>query len=129
VEHHRFLYHGQQAPALDQAERRRMRHVGMEAGAGGRVEAMDRRMQAEGGALHRVGALDDLAVERAEDQAGGRHLGPEIAFGIDQEQVVPAGRHEAEMIAGAGLVAEPRRPAENRRQIDAGLGEIVADHG
>src|SRR5258708_26814520 len=85
------------------------------------VVAVDRRMQAERRYLHRAGALHDLAVEVAQQQTAGRDLGPEQAFGIDEEQVLGTRREHTVVIAYALLVVEARGPPQGRGEVDARL--------
>ena len=54
-------------------------------GGGPRIVAVDRCVETERRGLDRSLALDDLPVQRAQEQAGSRDLRPEIAFRIDEE--------------------------------------------
>ena len=89
---------------------------------------MDRGMQTEGRAFDGSLPLHHIAAEGTKQQAGSCQLRPEMAFRVHQEEIVTARRHEAEMIAGSGLIAEPRRPAQHGSKVDACLGKVVGDH-
>ena len=84
--------------AFQHGERGRVRHMGVEGGAGAReVLLEDPGMDVKGGRLRHAVAGHHMAVEVADQQAGGGDLGESPAIRIHhQEQVVPARRQRKE---------------------------------
>ena len=92
-------------------------------------------MDEEGRRLRHALAGHDIAVEVADQQAGGGDLGEAPAIGVHQEQVVPAGHDEAQVVADPLMQAELRRHAEAGGEVDArllhriGIEVAVAEDG
>ena len=131
VEGHRREVARAHLAALAHADRGGVVHVGVEHGDGLGQQAVDRGVDAERGGLDRVPARAmQRAVMPGDHHVARARLGPEIALGIDEHEVGPAGHRDGEMVAHAALVAEARRPSQRRRELDPRLPQplVVLQH-
>src|SRR5208337_4860255 len=112
---------------FNQAERRRIRRVRVQDGAGAGNATMQRCVQEERRYFDRAAALEHVPVEITEQQARGRDLRPEQPFWIDEKAVVPAGRKHAEMVADTLLVVQTGGPAKRGGEVDSRLAQRIAD--
>ncbi len=82
-------------------------------------------MDEEGGRLRHALAGDHIAVEVADQQAGGGDLAERPAIGVDQEQVVAPRHHEGEVVADALMQAQAGGHAEAGGEVDARLAHRI----
>ena len=104
---------------LDDRQRRRIRHMGVEHALCARVRPMDAAMNEESSRFDRVLARDVVAVTVDDDQVGRRDFRPVQSLRIYQEAARPARNCEAEMIAYALRQSQPLRRAQGRDEVAA----------
>ena len=124
MEFQRCLAGPEQWLALHHGERRGVRHVRVEGGPGAGHAGMQPGVDVEGGVLRHAFAGNDVAIEIADQQAGGGDLRERPAVGIYQEKIVAAGHHERQVVAHALVQAQPGGGAEAGGEVDPGLPDL-----
>ncbi len=124
VEHRRVLVDGGQAAVGEAGQHGGMDRMHMHQAAGMRQGAVDGAVQAPGGGVGRIGAVQGFGIIGVDlDQAGGGDAGEMPAVGVDQKPRALGVHREREVVGHRLVQLEFHRPAEGGGEVDP-LGPV-----